>query len=531
MRDLRSLAVLALAVAACGGSPAATPAPAAPAPGDPVDEEHTLPELALEGHRFTPRARVLPPMPRVTKGKTTLAAARKKLARRGQLDAQIFAGLAWAEADRPAAITAGTDAALRAEARAALRDAAAAAGAKAEPMTLEMQGAAEVWLGDDAAAATAYRALLARAPEHPSRVAIAAQLAAIELRQGHGADAAALVAGWTPDQVTPLEAYVQAWAAFTTGDAPTARAAIVSARRRWPEAGTRAGLDGDLVLILVRTDTPPAEAAAAIAAIAGEDAGLRGRLLRELAAGYWAAGASAAASDAIDLVVAGPPPANPVELVTLRFQQAEHRFRLDDPEGAATRAIEAVAGLGPCAAACAGKLAADVAARLTQLAQFSHSVYLTTRDPRHAAAARRLYAAYLERPDRHDTAQFKGYLARLDDSERNPPATAASHGAKLLGDLALVRREELTACYEAVRLREPALEGAIRLSLEISAPGEVVGVASDPAGGAAGLGAVATCLAERVRAWRIPARATPGVTRVHLPLVLRPRAPATTPAP
>jgi hypothetical protein len=525
MQLRRPFVAFALTLAACGGSRGGDAVdPKRAGPPAPADEEHVVAELAIEGIRFTPGALGYPSMHQVTRGKTSLAAARKKLARRPTLtDVQLFASLAWAEAARLGDSAPDQAGALREEARAALEQSRAAAGDKVDPVTLQMSATAAMWLGDAATATAIYEQLLARFPGHEGAASFRTWLASLYLQQDRLGDARTLVADWKPADVPELQAYVQAWVAFAARDYPLARSAIASAASRWKDPATRPGVDRDLVLILARGDGEPTEAVAAIGAATGGDAQARKVLVARLADAYKFAGAFARAAASLDVLAEG---ATPEELVVIRFQQADFHFRLNQPARAAERAIEAHGALAACGAPCAGETAEAVTGRVAKLAQFSHGVFATTQDPAHAEAARTLYTAYLAIPGRADAETVQSYLKNLEDTRANAPAGQGKHGDKLAGDLVLVRREALAACYEAVLVAEPALSGAIKLSIAVSSQGEVTGAATDPAGGQEGLAAVARCLDQRVRTWSFPARSLPGETRIHVPITVAPRAEA-----
>jgi hypothetical protein len=125
--------------------------------------------------------------------------------------------------------------------------------------------------------------------------------------------------------------------------------------------------------------------------------------------------------------------------------------------------------------------------------------------------------------DTHDDALALDPLVLLDlDPGRDLDPGPDLADAPPVHAALLRQRAALDACYRAALVAEPTLAGDLRLWFEISARGEVLGAASDPAGGQAGVAAVAGCVVGAVRGLTFPARATAGVTRVELPLVLRP---------
>jgi hypothetical protein len=81
-------------------------------------------------------------------------------------------------------------------------------------------------------------------------------------------------------------------------------------------------------------------------------------------------------------------------------------------------------------------------------------------------------------------------------------------------------------------MREPALEGSIKLSIEVDHTGKVAGAASDPAAGADGLARAAGCAIDRSRGWSFPSRTVPGKTVLDIPVQFRVQpAPGAAPAP
>jgi hypothetical protein len=520
---------LALSVAACGGKAGGEPGPVGPGAGSTAtaDLDLTIPEVAVEGMLFAPEALGRPAMVQVTRGKTSLAAQRKKVARKPvAAEVQLLVSLLWTEADKQAAKKPDQAAALREEARTALRALVAAAPKDADAVTLQMMAVAELTLGDLSTATIAYEELVARFPDHEGAMAFKTWLAYLYVQQHRVADARKLTDGWKPAEVGPLAAYAQAWAAFAARDYAVANVAIRAAAVAWPDPTSRVAVERDLVLMLARGGAEVADASAAVAEVAGKELKHRYLLMFNLSESYKFAGyfdrAAAALDVLIDDVLKGEVP--PDDLVAFRFRQADYAFRNADPTAAAERAIQAYQGLAACAEKCAGETAEAVTARLAKLAQFSHGVYAATQDATHLAAALSLYKFYIALPGRSDTDTVKGYLKNLQDTEANAAASQGKHTDKIMGDYTLVRREVLAACYEAVRVGAPDTTGAVTVNLEVAASGEVSGASSDPAGGKDGLAAVAGCVTERVRAWHFPSRSMPGVTRVSIPVMFKPLA-------
>jgi hypothetical protein len=527
------LAVLVLAAGACVTRAKSEPVGPAGAEGSllPQDQTFTLKDVEVRGVAFEPQALGLPVMTQVKSGaRPALDRLRKRAQRKNPEPDEVhqLATALWAEAAAAAPADAGRAAALRDEARAALRKLRASLGPKADAVTLEMVAAAELWLGDNAAAANAYGELVRRFPRHPGARAFQTWLAFALVRVHKVADAAALVKDWRLDDQSDMGAYVMAWVSFEAGDGAAARAAIARALASWREPSTRPIVERDLLLMLARGGADAESAAKAIAEVSGNDTQKRYVLLFKLSEAFEKDGRYADASRALDIVVdevvKGQMP--PDDLVGFRFRQADYAFRLNEPLEAAERAITAHHALRACGQRCPASTVQAVSERVVKLAQFSHTVYAKSQDGRHYQAAKKLYGYYLEIPDRDDSETVRGYLRSLEETKSSADPNAGKHDPEVMLNVALARREALAACYESVLLREPALEGSIKLSIEIDHTGKVAGAASDPAPGAEGLARAAGCAIDRARGWSFPSRTVPGKTVLEIPIQFRIQPPA-----
>ncbi|HEU5058120.1 MAG TPA: hypothetical protein VFU21_16425 [Kofleriaceae bacterium] len=537
---LRALLLLALATGACM-RPAKRPTGATGgAEGGllPQDQSFTLKDVEVRGVAFEPQALGLPVMTQVTgRGRPNLDRLRRQAARKtpDPGEVQQLATALWQEAAAVAASDAPRATQLREEARAALRKLRASLGAKADAVTLEMLAAAELWLGDVAAAAGAYDELVRRFPRHQGARAFQIWLALLRLRQNRVADAAALVKGWRVDELGDMGAYVLAWVSFLAGDGAAARGAIARALASWREQTTRPVVERDLLLILARSGSDADAAGKIVAEASDNDTQKRYVLMFKLSEAFEKDGRYAEAARALDIVVEdvvkGQMP--PDDLVGFRFRQADYAFRLNEPGQAAERAIQAHQALKSCAARCPATTGQAVTERIVKLAQFSHTVYAKSQDPRHFQAAQKLYRHYLQIPDRSDAETVRGYLRSLEETRSAADPNAGKHDAEVMLNVALARREVLAACYESALMRERALEGSIKLSVEVDHTGKVAGAASDPAAGVEGLARAAGCAVDRARAWTFPSRTVPGKTVLEIPIQFRVQLPpgAAAPAP
>ena len=522
----RALLALALATAAC--SAPAKGGPTRPAGGGdvlPQDQSFTLKDIEVRGVVFEPQALGLPVMTQVTgRGKTTLDRLRKKVARKNPDadDVHQLATALWAEASAAAGDPARATQ-LREEARSLLRKLKASMGTKADALTLEMLATSELWLGDSAAAATAWDELVRRFPQHAGARAFQTWLALARLRLHKIADAAEQVKSWRLDNLDDSGSYVLAWVSFLAVDGETARAAITRALGSWRDSSTRPIIERDLLLILSRSGADADAAAKVVSQISGDETQKRYVLMFKLSEAFEKDGRYADAARALDVVVddvvKGQMP--PDDLVGFRFRQADYAFRLNEPERAAERAIVAHQALRACGQRCPPTTMQAVTERVLKLAQFSHTVFAKSQDRRHYQAALKLYRYYLELPDRSDAEAVRGYLRSLEETRSSADPNAGKHDPEVMLNVALARREALASCYEMALMREPALEGSIKLSVEVDHTGKVAGAASDPAAGADGLARVAGCAIDRARGWVFPSRTVPGKTVLDMPIQFR----------
>jgi len=480
--------------------------------------------IAIKGTAFSPHAMGLPPMPAVVvKGRPKLAGQRKKARRRNATvaDVQVLAHLLWRAASDAASDTERSTV-FRIEARDALRKLHAEAKGKAAALTVHMLAVAEATLGNDAAAIERYQELKSRFPDSEDRRTINTWLAWSMLRQGKNRSVAEMTSKWTLAEVDARAAYVMAWSDFRAGKLDSARTAIAAAASGWTDEETFPELERDLLLILARAATPAAEASEIISRVAStsslvaKSAGARKRYQWMFSASeaYRLAGRFDLAGEILDILIADPPPGGvpPEDVVGFRFRQADYSFRLNQPEAAAKRAIAALEALPACAEKCDAAAQAGVVERVAKLANFFHTVYATSQDLRHFAAASQLYQRYVEIPDREDSSKYREHLKNLENTKRNADQSTGKHSHEVMLNLVMTRRESITACYEQALLTEPELEGALKIIFEISQDGEVLGGTTEPVKGAAGIAKVAGCALERVKRWRFSSRTVPGNT-------------------
>jgi hypothetical protein len=99
---------------------------------------------------------------------------------------------------------------------------------------------------------------------------------------------------------------------------------------------------------------------------------------------------------------------------------------------------------------------------------------------------------------------------------KNTKVGTGTHDRGVINALLPYHDLEAQACYEATLGTNPELAGNVVVNLESDASGAVKGVATEPKAGAADLSAVAGCIANRVKQWKLPRRGMAGATRIKL---------------
>jgi hypothetical protein len=143
-------------------------------------------------------------------------------------------------------------------------------------------------------------------------------------------------------------------------------------------------------------------------------------------------------------------------------------------------------------------------------------LYATANDSRYYQPAHELYELVIKLPDFAQKAEAEGNLKKLETTLKNTKAGTGTHDKGALGALLPRHNLEAQACYEAVLGTNPGLAGNVVVNLEADASGAIKGVATEPKAGAADLSAVAGCIANRARQWKLPRRGMAGTTRIKL---------------
>jgi hypothetical protein len=529
MRTLTLLLTISLAaLAACGGKQPTgetTPPPTDTPPADVPqvqDQVFELPQFSITATVFQPEALSAPSMDFSIGGKRTIADQRKRYAKaKGDdkfVEGDALAIMLWQgpviEQDKN-----------RAEARELYKT--LIAGGKAPEGTLIRAASVELLSNNEAGAATIYDEIVTRFATSSTAAINRAMKAYFQLRKGDDAGAAATIAAARPTRGDaanePAEvSYVAAWLAFRKGDAPTAWKLIQSAVERWTTTGLPQ-LRRDVMIFASRANAPAGDAVGLLAAASKRDNPELTPLIVTLADAYRFAGRF---DRRLEVYQSLAPKAAPAALAEIRFQESDAEYRLNHPDRAADRALEAWD-----AAASSKDLKDDVrealAKHLFNLASVDHVTFASGGlDRRYADAAKRLYAAYLEiTPPRADAADAQSRSAMLDNAMAEDPNKSAGgvYNQDAIQRRVVARLEEVTACYEQVLQGSPQLTGTIKVNLDV-AKGEVDSVTPDPAPGTDGLGAVSRCLVDRLDPWTFPSRHRDGRTVVVLSFSFAPKA-------
>lgn len=536
---MRCSLLLALGVLLTGACGPASPDVAGPPPGGaPADAGKPaaagdvaleIAPIAIKGLVFEPEALGRPGMPLVAaKRKTTIEKQRAELARAKdpvllQAQAAILATLLYEKSK-----TAQGDAQrqLLVDARQVLRDAAQTVGDKVDEVTLRLLGSYEILLEDYAAAEKAWAGLVNKLPKDKEAPYNRAWWAYSLLKQYKNAEALAVVKDEPPSDKQPELAYVTAWAKWRTHDDAGAWQAIVTAAKGWDKSTPRDPLDRDVLLFAGRSNVPLAQVTPQLFQVFGaKQKAQQYELLAKLGlhayglAGRWSDGVNAldkaveAAGDALP----------PNDLPRIRYQQADFTVRLDAPEAAAKFAKAAIEALPKCGAKCTDKDKQDILQAVAIMGQLFHILYATANDKRFYQPAEDLYTLtmplILDEKARDEVAQ------NTDTLKRTLKGTKPGTGTHDKGAVtALLQRhdQEVQACYEAQLAANPKVGGTVTVNLEV-VDGAVKGVATEPKAGLADLSAVAGCIAEQAKEWKLPKRGAPGTTRIKLSYAMSPR--------
>jgi tetratricopeptide (TPR) repeat protein len=559
MKRLSFLVVTLVALAtlaACGGpqEEAIKPGDIATVPNPQVTRKVTsgdvafeLPPVEIKGVVYEPTALGRPGMPLVeAKKKTTLE--KQRAAVQGtkdpvqkQAQAAVLATMLYLDSKNNKA----NEKQLLGDARQVLRDVAQQAGEKnVDEITLRLLGSYELLLEDYPAAEKAWQTVIDKDPKSKDNPYNRAWLGFALLKQFKNAEALAAVGSEKLDDKQPELAYVIAWAKWRNGDPAGAWQSISVAAKGWGSNPKRDELEQEVMQFAARANITLDQAVAMANALAKarveqyeqsakvklsnderttRTKPLQYELIAKLAlAGYGAVGRWSDGVNALTKAVevagdAVPPNDRPV----IRYEQADFTVPLDTPDVAAGYAKQAVESLQACGAKCADKDKLDTINRVYLMGRLFHILYATANDKRYYEPARDLYALTIPLlGDAATKTQAQKDAKVLETTFKNIKVGTGTHDKGALDALFHRHNPEVDGCYEAVLGANPKLGGTITMMLESDATGAIKGASTEPKAGAAGLSAVAGCIAEHAKQWKLPRRGMPGNTRIKMSYTL-----------
>ena len=533
---MKSLLFLVVTLVACGGTQESASQPVAPSggggggsPAKPAasgDVSFEVPAIEIKGTVYEPEALGRPGMPLVQAKKTstldkqrTLVTATKDPVIK-QAQAAILATMLYLDSKTNKA----NEKALLTDARQVLRDVAQQVGDKAvDEITLRLLGSYELLFEDYAAAEKAWATLIERDPKNKENPYNRAFLVYAQLKQWKNADALASTTADKLDVAQPELAYVTAWAKWRTGDGAGAWQALNVAIKGWGQNNNRDELERDLFLFAARTNASFDDARGAIGVLAKGNKLAEYELLAKLGAlGYGFSGRCADAITALDKALEAAGSQAPAsQRIVIRYSQADYAVCIDKPDEAAAFAKQAIDALTSCGTKCTDKEKADAVQRIYNMGRLLHNLYATANDKRFYQPAHDVYALTIPlMTDAAARGEAQKVSEILEKTIKNAKAGSGTHDKGTLGALLNRHGFEVQSCYEAGQVANPKLGGTVTLNLESDASGVIKGVATEPKAGAAELSAVAGCIAERARQWKLPKRGMAGNTRIKMSFAL-----------
>jgi hypothetical protein len=532
---MKPVLVLLVTLAACAAPQKEEPYRAAPGPAPTPakasasgDVSVEIAAIEIKGVVHEPEALGRPGMPLVeAKKKTTIEKQRAQIQTtkdpvQKQALAAVLATMLYLESKNNKA----KEKELLTDARQVLRDVAQQAGDKAiDEITLRLLGSYELLLDDYPAAEKAWATLIEKDKDPKSKDGPynRAWLSYALLKQFKNAEALAAVANEKLDEKQPELAYVIAWARWRNGDRAGAWQALTTAAKGWGQNANREELERDVMLFAARGGVPLDQAAGLVLNVLAKAKLQQYELIAKLGlAGYGTAGRWSDGIAALEKAVevagdAVPPNDRPV----IRYQQADFTVPLDTPDVAAGYAKQTLEALQACGAKCADKDKADTITRVYLMGRLFHILYATANDKRYYEPAHALYEAtipLLSDPAAKTQAQKDAKI--LQTTFKNIKVGTGTHDKDALKLLLARHDPEVEACYGVALGGNPKLGGTVTMNLESDASGVIKGVATEPKAGAAGLSAVAGCVADHAKQWKLPRRGMPGSTRIKMTYTL-----------
>jgi hypothetical protein len=392
---------------------------------------------------------------------------------------------------------------------------------KPDEITLRLIGTYDVWLGDDFASAEKnWGELVVDAPKDKEVLTFRIWWAYSLLKEFKNAEALDAVKDLQIDPKNPELDYVIAWAKWRTGDNAGAWQALVMADKNW--SGPKDLIDRDMMVFAGRTGVSFTDATAVL--VDGRTKADQYANLAKLGlegyqfAGRWTDGVAAvekAFTTAGTLV-----PVN--DIPVLRYSEADYTVRLDDPVAAAAYGKQAVEALPPCGQKCSDKDKENIVESVYVMGKLFHILYATAHDDRYYQPAHDLYLLTVPLITMNPTLQQDAVKNQsyLEGSFKTMKAGQGKYDPSAIGALLGRHNQEVQACYERSLASNPKLTGTLVLNLDVDQTGAVKGASTQPNAGAQDMAAVAGCVGDRAKGWKLPARANgkgaPGSTRIKI---------------
>jgi tetratricopeptide (TPR) repeat protein len=521
-----------LVATACGGGGAASDGATTPGggggggskPAQAGDVSIEVPSFAIKGKVFEPQALGRPGIPTSPPKKKVTVEVQRKLVQGAkdpvlkQAHAVGLASMLYTEARAKGG---DEEKKLMDDARKVLRETVAAVGDKVDDISLLFLASYEMYFEDFAAADKAWAQLLAIAPKHKDAPYFKTWWAYSLLKQFKNAEALAAVKD-EPFEKHPELAYVTAWAKWRMNDDAGAWTAMVSAAKGW--SGSRTVIDDELYLFAARSNTPADQAAQQLITVfnAKQPAQQYDVYVKLGVEAYGYSGRWADSIAMIDKGIAVIGKAIPVQHVPdLRFSQADSTVRLDNPEQSAKYAKMAVDALPACGTKCDSTKQQNLIGAVAGIARIFHFVYATSNDVRYYEPANQLYLMTIPLiMDPNVRAERNSDAGKLQATMKNTKVGTGTHDKDAIRVLAERHNGEIQTCYENTLASNPKLAGNLVLNLESDQTGVIKGASTEPKGGVADMAAVATCVLEAAKTWKLPKRGMPGNSRIKLSYAL-----------
>ena len=486
----------------------------------------------IRGVVFEPTALGLPGMPMVSaKHKMSIEKHRAELAKAKdpvvkQAEAEIIATMIYEQGKGQ---TGQQQKDTYTQARQVLKDTADAVGPdKLDDSLLLMLGSFDIPLEDYAAADADWGNLVNKAPKDKNEPSNRAWWVYSLLKEFKNQDAVNALGSEPITDKQPEFAYVAAWAKFRTNDMPGAWQAIVTALKGWGNNPGRDELQKEVVRFAGRTGTPmDAALKELVPLLAKASPADQYKLYSELGLGaYQFAGRWADAIAMLDKAVSTAGTKVPLDDVPkLRYEQADFATRLDTPDTVANYAKQALEAVNTCGGACPQSDSQKLIELIYGTGRLLGVLYANDNDPRYYDPAIAIYNAVVpmmafKQPEQEAAAREK---ATLDQWKLKLKPNMGKHDKDAITALLSRRNQEVQACYEQVLTGNPKLGGTLVVRLEADQTGAITGASTEPKAGMADLAAVAGCVGDRARAWKLPTHGAPGVTRITLNYALAPR--------